>query len=53
MKLTMDLPQWVHDELSLLPGGKKGNSERLMHLWAKREKKQREADEAKLKGETK
>jgi len=52
-KTTVELPQFVHDELALLPGCKKPNVERLMIIWAKKEIKKREVDEAKLKGETK
>ncbi len=46
--IRADLPQWVHDELALLPGSKKMNSERLLEIWAKKQIKIREAAEAKL-----
>ena len=34
--IRLNLPLWVHDELDKLPGGKKGNAERLLQEWAKR-----------------
>ena len=46
--IRADLPQWVHDELAHLPGSKKMNVERLMTIFAKKQIKQREKDEAKL-----
>ena len=46
--IRADLPQWVHDELAHLPGSKKMNVERLMAIFAKKQIKQREKDEAKL-----
>lgn len=46
--LRVDLPQWIHDELALLPGSKKMNGERLLDLWAKKQIKTRKAAEDKL-----
>lgn len=46
--IRADLPQWVHDELSLLPGSKKMNSERLLELWAKKQIKTRKAAESRI-----
>ena len=37
--LRCDLPQAVHDELAKLPGGKKGNAERILIEWSKKAKK--------------
>lgn len=48
-RLNVDLPQFVHDELALLPGCKKPNVERLVIIWANKSRKQREKDEVKLK----
>lgn len=40
-QMRLKLPDFVHEELAQLPGGKKPNAERLLIEWAKREKKKR------------
>lgn len=47
-RVNIDLPDYVHDELSMLPGCKKPNAERLLIIWAKKQIKQRESAELKL-----
>ena len=37
--IRLNLPLNVHDQLNKLPGGKKGNAERLLIEWAKRQEK--------------
>ena len=37
--IRLDLPNSVHEQLAKLPGGKKGNAERLLIDWAKRQEK--------------
>jgi hypothetical protein len=37
--IRLDLPYNVHEQLAKLPGGKKGNAERLLIDWAKRQEK--------------
>lgn len=37
--IRLDLPHSVHEQLAKLPGGKKGNAERLLIDWSKRQEK--------------
>ena len=37
--IRLDLPLSVHEQLAKLPGGKKGNAERLLIDWARRQDK--------------
>ena len=37
--IRLDLPLSVHEQLAKLPGGKKGNAERLLIEWAKKQKR--------------
>ena len=49
-RINVDLPEFVHNELALLPGCKKPNVERLMIIWAKKEIRLRKIFEAKETG---
>jgi hypothetical protein len=44
--IRLDLPESVHEQLGKLPGGKKGNAERLLIEWAKRKEKLGVKDES-------
>lgn len=37
--VRVDLPEFVHEQLKAVPGGKKANAERILIDWAKRQQK--------------
>lgn len=39
--IRLELPLSVHKQLAELPGGKKGNAERLLIEWAKKQEKKK------------
>jgi hypothetical protein len=40
--IRLDVPQFVHDELAKLRGGKKPNAEEILIEWAKKQQKKKD-----------